>query len=91
MNSLVAIGIKYYPHSLVTTFAPDAANEARHVYYEAAVIADPARRFEARAKGRTGAAIKKLAGLQAKTARVERDGQTLDIAASDVVVAAMSW
>ena len=92
MNSLVAIGTgAAYLYSLVTTFAPDVLpTEARHVYYEAAVVIVTlillGRLLEARAKGRTGAAIKKLAGLQAKTARVERDGQTLDIAASDVVV-----
>jgi len=92
MNSLVAIGTgAAYGYSLVTTFAPAVLPaEARHVYFEAAVVIVTlillGRLLEARAKGRTGAAIKKLAGLQAKTARVERDGQTLDIAASDVVV-----
>ncbi len=91
MNSLVAIGTgAAYLYSLATTFAPDALPyEARHVYYEAATVIVTlillGRLLEARAKGRTGAAIKKLAGLQAKTARVERDGETLDIAASDVV------
>ncbi|MHA7970310.1 heavy metal translocating P-type ATPase [Rhizobium sp. CAU 1783] len=92
MNSLVAIGTgAAYLYSLVTTFAPAVLPaEARHVYYEAATVIVSlillGRLLEARAKGRTGAAIKKLAGLQAKTARVERNGQTLDIAASDVVV-----
>lgn len=41
--------------------------------------------LEARAKGRTSDAIKKLMGLQAKTARVERDGQVLDIPVEHVV------
>ncbi|WP_261345131.1 heavy metal translocating P-type ATPase [Rhizobium terricola] len=92
MNSLVAIGTgAAYLYSLVTTFAPAVLPaEARHVYYEAATVIVSlillGRLLEARAKGRTGAAIRKLAGLQAKTARVERAGQTLDIAASDVVV-----
>ncbi|GEO84364.1 MULTISPECIES: heavy metal translocating P-type ATPase [Alphaproteobacteria] len=92
MNSLVALGTgAAYLYSLVTTFAPAVLpDEARHVYYEAAVVIVSlillGRLLEARAKGRTGAAIKKLAGLQAKTARVERDGATLDIAAADVVV-----
>ncbi len=91
MNSLVAIGTgAAYLYSLATTFTPDALPyEARHVYYEAATVIVTlillGRLLEARAKGRTGAAIKKLAGLQAKTARVERDGETLDIAASDVL------
>ncbi len=92
MNSLVAIGTgAAYLYSLVTTFAPAVLPaEARYVYYEAATVIVTlillGRLLEARAKGRTGAAIRKLAGLQAKTARVERDGRTLDIAASDVVV-----
>lgn len=41
--------------------------------------------LEARTKGKTGDAIKKLMGLQAKSARVIRDGQTLDIAIEEVV------
>lgn len=40
--------------------------------------------LEARAKGKTSDAIKKLMGLQAKTARVVRDGTTVDIAIDDV-------
>ena len=42
--------------------------------------------LEARAKGRTNEAIKKLAGLQAKTARVLRDGDEVDVPVEDVVV-----
>jgi len=41
--------------------------------------------LEIRTKSKTGDAIKKLMGLQAKTARVIRGGQTLDIAIEDVV------
>jgi len=41
--------------------------------------------LEAKAKGRTSSAIKKLMGLQAKTARVIRDGKTIDIAIEQVV------
>ena len=41
--------------------------------------------LEAQAKGRTSDAIKKLMGLQAKTARVLRNGQTLDIPIDQVV------
>ena len=44
------------------------------------------RYFEARAKGQTSEAIKKLIGMQAKTARVIRDGQELDIPIEDVVM-----
>lgn len=90
MNALVAIGTgAAYLYSLVTTFAPDILPvDARHVYYEAATVIVSlillGRLLEARAKGRTGAAIRKLAGLQAKTARVERDGETRDVPLSDV-------
>ena len=44
------------------------------------------RLLEARAKGRTNEAIKKLAGLQAKTARVVRGDEEVDIPIEDVVV-----
>ena len=90
MNALVAIGTgAAYLYSVVTTFAPGLLPEtARHVYYEAATVIVSlillGRLLEARAKGRTGAAIRKLAGLQAKTARVERDGQTRDVPLSEV-------
>jgi Cu+-exporting ATPase len=90
MNALVAIGTgAAYLYSLVTTFAPGLLPaEARHVYYEAATVIVSlillGRLLEARAKGRTGAAIRKLAGLQAKTARVERDGSTRDVPLSEV-------
>lgn len=42
--------------------------------------------MELRAKGRTSEAIKKLIGLQAKTARVVRDGQEVDIPVEEVLV-----
>ncbi|KPF42301.1 heavy metal translocating P-type ATPase [Rhizobium sp. AAP43] len=92
MNALVALGTgAAYLYSLVTTFAPALLPaDARHVYYEAAtvivVLILLGRLLEARAKGRTGAAIRKLAGLQAKTARVERDGETRDVALSEVML-----
>ncbi|MDO1581528.1 heavy metal translocating P-type ATPase [Rhizobium oryzicola] len=91
MNSLVAVGVlAAYGYSLVTTFAPSALpEEARYVYYEAATVIVTlillGRTLEARARGRTSAAISRLAGLQAKTARVERGGAFIDIAAEDVV------
>ena len=92
MNALVAMGTgAAYLYSLVTTFAPGLLpSDARHVYYEAATVIVTlillGRLLEARAKGRTGAAIRKLAGLQAKSARVERDGETRDVALSEVML-----
>ncbi len=91
MNSLVAVGVlASYGYSVVTTFAPELLpQQARFVYYEAATVIVVlilfGRLLEARATGRTGEAIAKLAGLQAKTARVERDGKTLDVPAAEVV------
>ena len=92
MNSLVALGTSAaYGFSLVSTFAPDLwpAGTA-DVYYEAAavivVLILLGRYLEARAKGRTGEAIRKLVGLQAKTAEVERDGKRVKLAIEQIVV-----
>ncbi|MCO5730943.1 heavy metal translocating P-type ATPase [Rhizobium sp. SSA_523] len=92
MNALVAIGVlAAYLYSTVTTFAPHLLPVAsRFVYFEAATVIVTliltGRLLEARARGRTGAAIQRLVGLQAKTARVERDGETVDIPADAVEV-----
>jgi Cu+-exporting ATPase len=91
MNSLVALGVTAaYLYSVVATFAPDLLpEEAQFVYYEAATVIVTliltGRLLEARASGRTGDAIRKLMSLQAKTARVERDGATIDISPEDLV------
>ena len=59
------------------------------VYFEAASVIIAlillGRMLESRAKGQTGAAIKKLIGLQAKTARVIRDGKEIEIETEEVV------
>ncbi len=81
MNSLVAVGTSAaWLFSAVVTFAPGLIPEAsRGVYFEAAAVIVTlilfGRWLEARAKGRTGAAIRHLVGLRPKTARVERGGQ----------------
>lgn len=90
MNALVAIGaFAAWGYSVVATFAPgllpaDTAN----VYYEAAAVIVTlillGRFLEARAKGRTSEAIRHLMGLQPKTARVVRNGETVEIAIADV-------
>ena len=85
MNSLVAVGsLAAYLYSLVATFAPGFLPPGTiNVYYEAAAVIVTlillGRLLEARAKGRTSEAIKRLVGLQAKTARVRRDGKTVDL------------
>ncbi|MFN2145409.1 MAG: copper-translocating P-type ATPase, partial [Anaerolineales bacterium] len=61
-----------------------------HVYFETSAMIITLIRIgkflEARAKGQTSEAIKKLIGLQPKTARIVRDGQELEIPADDVLV-----
>ena len=92
MNSLVAVGTgAAYLYSVVATFLPGVLPAAvRAVYFEAAavivVLILVGRYLEARAKGRTGAAIQKLLGLQARTARVLRDGETIELAIEDLKV-----
>ncbi|MEE4296443.1 MAG: heavy metal translocating P-type ATPase [Wenzhouxiangella sp.] len=86
MNSLVALGTgAAWAYSVIATFAPGLMPEGTaNVYFEpAAVIVTLillGRLLEARAKGRTGAAIERLLSLQARVARVERDGETVEIA-----------
>jgi Cu+-exporting ATPase len=85
MNSLVAVGTgAAYLYSVVATFLPVLLPDAlRAVYYEAAavivVLILIGRTLEARAKGRTGAAIQKLVGLRAQTARVIREGNAVEV------------
>jgi len=85
MNSLVAVGTgAAYLYSITALFAPSLLPEGtRAVYFEAAavivVLILLGRWMEARAKGRTGAAIQKLLGLQARTARVLVDGEAQDV------------
>lgn len=61
-----------------------------HVYFETAAIIITliklGKFLEARAKGKTSEAIKKLMGMQARTARVFRDGQELEIAIEEVKI-----
>ncbi len=91
MNSLVALGTAAaYSFSVVATFAPQLLPKGTdNVYFEAAaviiVLILLGRYLEARAKGRTGEAIRKLVGLQAKTARVERGGEVVELAIEDIV------
>ena len=90
MNSLVSLGTAAaYGYSVVATFVPEVLPpNTANVYFEAAVVIVTlillGRSLEARAKGRTSQAIKRLVGLQAKTARVERNGETVEIAFDQV-------
>lgn len=85
MDTLIALGTgSAWVYSSVITFAPAVVPElARHVYFEAALIIIALLKFgaalEMRARGKTSQAIKRLIGLQPKTARVVRNGMELDI------------
>lgn len=101
MNTLIAVGTgTAYLYSVAATAAPGFFVASAHrgmpgmqemapVYFEAASVIIAlillGRLLESRAKGRTSDAIRKLIGLQPKTARVIRDGNESDIAIEEVV------
>jgi len=92
MNTLIAVGTSAaYLYSLIVTFVPHwimVRGLEMMVYYDTSaaiiVLILLGRFFEARAKGKTSEAIKKLIGLQPKTARVIRDGHEVDIPVEEV-------
>jgi Cu+-exporting ATPase len=94
MNTLVAVGTSVaFIYSASVTLWPTLAERwgfPYHLYYETAVIIVAlillGRWLEARAKKQTGLAIKALMGLQARTARVLRDGQEIDVPVESVQV-----
>jgi Cu+-exporting ATPase len=92
MNTLITIGTTAaYGYSLVVTVAPGILPEnLRQVYFESVGVIITlilfGRLIEAIAKGGTGEAIRKLIGLQARTARVVRDGREQDIPIEEVRV-----
>ncbi len=91
MNALVMIGTTAaYGYSVVATFLPRVLPAGTaHTYFEAsaAIVALilVGKYLEAVTKGRTSEAIKKLLSLQAKTARVERDGVAQELPIDQVV------
>ncbi|HKH75568.1 MAG TPA: heavy metal translocating P-type ATPase, partial [Rubrobacteraceae bacterium] len=92
MNTLVVMGTSAaYLYSVVATLAPQLIAAGRaDVYFDTSALIITlillGRLLEARAKGRTNEAIKKLAGLQAKTARVVRDEGEIDVPVKDVQI-----
>ncbi|SFS21571.1 heavy metal translocating P-type ATPase [Yoonia litorea] len=92
MNALVAIGtLAAWSFSTIATFVPSLLPEGtRAVYYEAAAVIVTlillGRWLEARAKGRTGEAIRKLVGLQPKTAMVEIEGDAREVPIDEISV-----
>ncbi|MDO8585174.1 MAG: heavy metal translocating P-type ATPase [bacterium] len=94
MDTLVAIGTTVaYAYSAVVTVLPQLVKsvgiEPMPYFDTGAIIIGLillGRYFEAKAKAGTSEAIKKLIGLQAKTARVLRDGKEIDIPISEVMI-----
>ncbi|MDX5502116.1 MAG: heavy metal translocating P-type ATPase [Halomonas sp.] len=90
MNSLVMLGTTAaWGYSVVATFLPQVLPAGTvNVYFEASAVIITlilvGRYFEAIAKGRTSEAIKALMKLQAKTARVVRDGEEMEIGIDEV-------
>ncbi len=93
MFTLIAVGTSAaYFYSVAAILFPGffaAGGRGANVYFDTAAIIIAlilfGRFLEARAKGQTSEAIKKLIGLQAKTARVVRQGEELDIPVEEVV------
>jgi len=93
MHTLIALGTSVaWIYSTVALFFPQVFPSADmvDVYYDVTVVVTAlvvlGLAMELKAKGRTSAAIKQLIGLQAKTARVVRDGQEIDIPVEEVLV-----
>ena len=92
MNTLIGVGTSAaYLYSLIVTFGSHlimVKGLMVDVYFDTSaaiiVLILLGRFLEARAKGRTSEAIKKLIGLQPKTARVLRNGNEVDIPVEEV-------
>ena len=94
MNTLIVLGTTIaYLYSALITINPElftVPGRMPEVYFEASAVVITltlvGRYLEHRAKGETAGAIKKLLGLQAKTARVIRRGQEIDLPLDSLVV-----
>lgn len=90
MDTLIALGTgTAWIYSMFVVFFPSLVPEmARHVYFEATAmiigLINLGLALEIKARGRTSEAIKRLIGLQPKTARVVRNGEEVDIAIEQV-------
>jgi P-type Cu+ transporter len=92
MHTLIALGTGVaWIYSTIALFFPQLfpSAEMAEVYYDVTVVVTAlvvlGLAMELKAKGRTSEAIKKLIGLQAKTARVVRDGREQDIPVEEVL------
>ncbi|MBI4790863.1 MAG: heavy metal translocating P-type ATPase [Chloroflexi bacterium] len=93
MHTLIAIGTGIaWLYSTIALLFPQIfpSEEFTDVYYDVTVVVTGlvvlGLAMEVKAKGRTSEAIKKLIGLQPKTARVVRDGKELDLPVEEVLV-----
>ena len=94
MDTLIALGTSaaFFYSLFATLFSDFFINQGLmpEVYYETAAVVITlillGRLFENRAKGQTSEAIRQLIGLQARDARVIRDGQEIDVPIQDVQV-----
>lgn len=93
MHTLIATGITAaYAYSLFAVLDPGIfpAEKYAEVYFDVVAVVTAlvvlGLALEIKAKGRSSEAIRKLVGLQAKTARVVRDGAEVDVPVEDVVV-----
>lgn len=99
MDSLIAIGtstafiyslVNFVNYIILTNSVIGLGGKIPDLYFETSAFLITfvvlGKLLEAKTKGKTGEAIKKLMGLQAKTARVIRDGKTIDINISEVVL-----
>lgn len=90
MDTLIALGTgaAWLYSILIVAFPGMVPSLARHAYFEAAAVIialiNLGQALEMRARGKTSEAIKRLIGLQPKTARVIRDGVERDIPISEV-------
>jgi Cu+-exporting ATPase len=90
MDTLIALGTgAAWVYSMAVVAAPQLVPTlAQHAYFEAAAVIialiNLGQLLEIRARGKTSQAIKRLIGLQPRTARVVRDGKELDIPIEEV-------
>jgi len=90
MDALIALGTgsAWLFSTVVVLFPESVPTLAKHAYFEASVIIlafiNLGTALEVGARGKTSGAIRKLIGLQPKTARVVRDGEELDIPIEEV-------
>jgi P-type Cu+ transporter len=91
MNTLVAVGTSAaYLYSAAATLAPWLFGGMADVYFDTSALIITlvllGRLLEARARGRTGEAIQRLAGMQARNARVVQSGEEIDVPVEDVEI-----